>query len=159
MADVIVVGDTAMDSSKYRIAIVAAEFDADLIDAMIAAARAELDAAGAKLVELVRVAGAYEVPLIAGLLLERRGIDGVVVLGYIERGDTLHGEVMGHVVHQRLVEMQPEYYKPIGIGVIGPGATLDQAEVRKVPYATAAVRAVLKSCEIVKKFRPDDIEF
>ena len=31
---------------------------------------------------------------------------GLITLGYIERGETQHGEVMGHVVHRALVELQ-----------------------------------------------------
>lgn len=159
MAEIIVMGETVMDSSKHRVAIVAAEFNADLVDAMIAAARAEVDSAGAEMTELVRVAGSYEVPLVADLLLERHDVDALVVLGYIERGDTLHGEVMGHVVHHTLVQLELKHRKPIGIGIIGPGATAEQAEVRKVPYATAAVRAALKSCEVVDKLRADEIPY
>ena len=59
------------------------------------------------------------------------GTDAVVVLGHIERGETLHGEVMGHVVQHALVQLQFKYRKPVGVGIIGPGATAEQADVRK----------------------------
>jgi 6,7-dimethyl-8-ribityllumazine synthase len=70
-----------------------------------------------------------------------------VVLGYIERGETLHGEVMGHTVHAAIVQLQLQYKRPIGIGIIGPGATKEQAELRKTDYAAAAVRATMRSLE------------
>lgn len=139
-----------MSGPKVRVAIVAAEFNQALIDAMIATAQAELTAAHAELVQTVRVPGAYEVPLIADLYLARPDVDAVVVLGHIERGETLHGEVMGHVVHAALVEMQIRHHKPIGIGIIGPGATEEQAQARKVGAAQAAVRAALHGCALVQ---------
>jgi len=87
------------------------------------------------------------VPLIADALLARADVDAVVVLGYIERGETLHGEVMGHVVHSTLVQLQLQHKKPVGLGIVGPGASAEQAEVRKVSSARSAVRAALGNLE------------
>lgn len=114
---------------------------------MIAAAKQEIKEIGAKLVCVVRTPGCYEVPLSAEVQLAKDEIDALVVLGYIERGETLHGEVMGHVVHEALVQLQIKYRKRIGLGIIGPGATSEQAEDRKLSYARAAVRAALVSID------------
>jgi 6,7-dimethyl-8-ribityllumazine synthase len=139
-----------MIQPRTRLALVAAEFNKPLIDAMLNAATEEAAAAGAEVVRVVRVAGSYEVPLLADVQLADIGTDALVVLGYIERGETLHGEVMGHVVHQALVQLQLKHRKPVGIGIIGPGATAEQAEQRKDGYARAAVRAVLRSCALLR---------
>ncbi|MEO8705634.1 MAG: 6,7-dimethyl-8-ribityllumazine synthase [Kofleriaceae bacterium] len=128
-----------------KLALVAAEFNHDLIEAMIAAARDEASKLPVEIVREVRVPGCYEVPLVVASLLARGKIEAAVVLGYIERGETQHGEVMGHVVHRALVDMQLATGKPVGIGIIGPGATPEQAESRKDGYARAAVRAVVAS--------------
>ena len=93
---------------------------------------------------LVRVPGSYETPLAAQVLLERSDVDALVVLGYIERGETLHGEVMGHVVHRALLDASLRHRKPVGFGFIGPGALPRQAEKRKDEYARAAVRAAVQ---------------
>jgi 6,7-dimethyl-8-ribityllumazine synthase len=109
------------------------------------AARDEAAALGATITRTISLPGCYETPLVADALLARSDIDAVVVLGFIERGETLHGEVMGHVVHRALVEAGLRAKKPVGLGIIGPGATLPQAKVRKEPSARAAVRAVVRS--------------
>jgi 6,7-dimethyl-8-ribityllumazine synthase len=140
-----------MLAERKGIVVIAAEFNKQLVDEMVAAAESELRAAKAELLRTVRVSGSYEIPLIAELYLGNPAVDALVVLGYIERGETLHGEVMGHVVHSALVEMQIRHRKPIGIGIIGPGATEDQAQTRKVKTAIAAVKAVLTSCEVVRQ--------
>lgn len=144
-----------MPGQKRRppsLALVAAEFNRPLIDAMIASALDEATRGGA-LVPLAaaRVPGCYETPLVVSRLLARQDIDGVVVLGYIERGETQHGEVMGHVVHAALVRLAIERGKPVGIGIIGPGATQAQADERKEPYARAAVRAALRAREAIAR--------
>ncbi|HEY4121729.1 MAG TPA: 6,7-dimethyl-8-ribityllumazine synthase [Byssovorax sp.] len=129
--------------SKKGIALVAAEFNRGVVDSMVAAARDEAAAANVAIVVEARVPGCYETPLIVDRLLARRDVEVVVVLGYIERGDTQHGEVMGQVVHAALTNASLTYGKPVGLGLIGPGATAEQAEARKDPYARAAVRAAL----------------
>jgi 6,7-dimethyl-8-ribityllumazine synthase len=134
-----------------RLAIVAAEFNRPLVDAMVEAALDEAKRQGARVsVEPVRVPGCYETPLVTAALVGRRDVDAVVVLGYIERGETQHGEVMGHVVHAALVGLALQHRKPVGIGIIGPGATREQAEERKDAYSRAAVRAALSAIAAVK---------
>jgi 6,7-dimethyl-8-ribityllumazine synthase len=138
-----------MDLSGKNVAILAAEFNTKLVTAMIEAASDEITQSGSTVADVVRVPGAYELPLLADALLERDDVDALVVLGYIERGETLHGEVMGHVVHAALVDLQLEHRKPMGLGIIGPGATPEQAETRKLDYARAAARAALKNCALL----------
>jgi 6,7-dimethyl-8-ribityllumazine synthase len=132
-----------MKPSPMRIAVVAAEFNRPLVDAMIAAASDEASKHGAVVDKVVRVPGCYEVPIVAKHLCARAELGAIVVLGYIERGETQHGEVMGHVVHRALMKLSLAHDKPMGLGIIGPGATAEQADSRKDAYARAAVRAAL----------------
>jgi len=133
-----------------RMAVVAAEFNRPLVDVMIASALDEAKRQGALVaLEPLRVPGCYETPLVASRVIARKDVDAVVVLGYIERGETQHGEVMGHVVQGALVQLAIAHGKPVGIGIIGPGATAAQAEVRKESYARAAVRAALRAREAI----------
>ena len=127
-----------------KLAILVAEFNRALVDAMLKSAVDEAEKLGAEVSESVRVPGSYETPLAADRLFRRASVDAVVVLGYIERGETLHGEVMGHVVHRALLDASLRYGKPVGFGFIGPGATLRDAKARKDEYARAAVRAAVR---------------
>jgi len=138
-----------MPTTQPRCAILAAEFAQAIVDVMIAEAAEEAAARGAKLSRTVRVSGAYEVPLVADAILAQPDVDVLIVLGFIERGQTQHGEVMGHVVHGALIDLELKHKKPVGIGIIGPGATIEQAEARKVDYARAAVRAAVRNWHIV----------
>jgi 6,7-dimethyl-8-ribityllumazine synthase len=132
-------------SKSPRVAFLVAEFHRSLSEAMLAFADDEAKALKLRVVRTVRVPGAYETPLVAKKLLAQRDVDALVVLGFIERGETLHGEVMGHVVHRALLEASLAANKPVGLGLIGPGATKKQAEARKKSSARAAVRAVVAS--------------
>jgi 6,7-dimethyl-8-ribityllumazine synthase len=127
-----------------KLAVLVAEFNRPLTDRMLRSALDEAKKLGAKVALTIRVPGSYETPLAAELALRRSAIDALVVLGYIERGETQHGEVMGAVVHRALVEASLRHEKPIGLGFIGPGATLGHAKARKDEYARAAVRAAIR---------------
>ncbi len=126
-----------------RLALVVGEFHRELMDAMLAAAVQQAREKGAEVVREVWVPGSYEVPLALSRLLGKPDVDGAVILGYIEKGETLHGEVMAHTVSQAVVAMAVSFNKPVGLGIIGPGATREQAEVRGTGYATRAVDAAL----------------
>jgi len=129
--------------------MIAAEFNKPLIDAMVATALAEFEAHGLTLARLIRVPGAFELPLVADAELAKAEVQGLIVLGYIEKGETLHGEVMGHVVCSSLVASQIRHRKPIGMGIIGPGATPEQAQVRHIHCAKAAVAALKRVSELL----------
>jgi 6,7-dimethyl-8-ribityllumazine synthase len=138
----------AKSKQKKSLALVAADFHEKLTASMISAAEDEAARGGAVIASVVRVAGCYETPLAAERALRRRKVDALVVLGCIEKGETLHGEVMGHVVHRALVEASLRHDKPVGLGIIGPGATPKQAEARKESSARAAVRAALRALAV-----------
>lgn len=142
-----------MTQRPTKLVIVAGMFNPALVETMIETATAEAHAGGAEVLRVDRVSGCYEIPLIAAVEIARPEADAVVVLGTIERGETLHGEVMGHVVSAALVRLQLEHRKPIGLGLIGPGATAEQAEVRKDGAARAAVRAALTSLAVLRGCR------
>lgn len=129
---------------RPRVAIVYGEFHHEIVSVMVATARATVEAEGGIVAQVVGVPGSYEAPLALKHLLASPTIDLAVLLGYIERGETLHGEVMGNVVHRAVLDLALAHDKPVGFGVIGPGATIEQAETRKEDYARAAVQAAFR---------------
>ena len=141
------VGDarTEGEAGAKRIAIVIGEFHNELMDQMMEDARETAESMGAKITEVVWVPGSYEAPLAATTLLAKADVDAVCLLGYIEKGSTLHGQEMGSTVSTLMKQLELEFSKPVGMGIIGPGATAEQAAER-VFYAGNAVRAAIRMC-------------
>ncbi len=131
--------------ARPRLAIIAADFNKAIVHPMIESAKKTAKDLGCTCDVVISVPGSFEIPLILDSVLQRRDIDAVAVLGYIERGETLHGEVMGHVVYRAITDLTLIYGKPVGLGIIGPGATLEQAQKRNVSYGEAAVAAAVRS--------------
>lgn len=72
-----------------KLLIVVAPYYKDIADALVAGARATLDAAGAAH-DLIEVPGALEVPLAVGQAFRMAHFDGFVALGCVIRGETTH---------------------------------------------------------------------
>ena len=131
-------------SNSKSIAIVVADFNDDITGRMLAQAESEAKKAGANIVKVVHVPGAYDLPLIVATLLEREDVEAVVALGAVVRGETDHDKVVVEVCAKQLSDLAIESNKPVGMGIIGPGATHAQAQARADDYARRAVQAALR---------------
>jgi 6,7-dimethyl-8-ribityllumazine synthase len=120
----------AVDGAAFAIGIVAARFNEELVDALLARVRAGLRAAGVKerRLALVRVPGSHEVPWAAAELARRR-CDCVIGLGVLIGGDTSHHEMVGQSVSHALQRVALETRVPVINGVI-VADTRAQAEAR-----------------------------
>ena len=54
---------------------------------------------------------------------------------------------MGQAVTRAIIELQIKHNKPVGLGIIGPGAEVHHIEPRLEPHARAAVGAVIAMFE------------
>lgn len=134
-----------------RLLIISGDFHTDIAKTMLTSAQKAARAVGVTDIKIVTCAGSYEIPLLLDAYLPH--VEAAVVLGYIEAGETQHGAVMGHVVQAAVIDLQLKHQKPIGIGIIGPGATYEQALKRQVDYAAAAVQATIRSYHLLQKLK------
>lgn len=123
------------------VAVVCGAFHRSEIERMLAYVTEEASSLGLVLGEVTWVPGSMEVPLALSRLLATH--DAAVCLGIIEKGETQHGLAMGQAVIKSIIELQLEHNKPIGLGIIGPGAEPHHIEPRLEPHARAAIRAVV----------------
>ena len=125
-----------------RLGIVCGSFHRNEVERMLEYARDEASSKNWEVADVAWVPGSMEAPLALDRMLHREDIDGAVVLGIIERGETDHGLVIGQSVTKAVIELQITHNKPIGLGIIGPGAEPEHIEPRLEPHARAAVGAV-----------------
>jgi 6,7-dimethyl-8-ribityllumazine synthase len=99
-------------ASGGTFAIVASKYNSRYVDAMLRAAKAEIARAGGK-TQIVRVPGAYEIPVVAAKLARTQKFSGVICLGVILRGATTHAQHIGEAVSNALAQIQIAHEIPI----------------------------------------------
>jgi 6,7-dimethyl-8-ribityllumazine synthase len=133
----------SLDARGLKLGILCARWNPTVTDAMVSSACAALGRHGARAedVLLVRVPGAFELPVAARTLIETEKPDAVVALGAIVRGETSHHEVLGNAVASALAALSAETGVPVGFGLLTCD-TMDQARSRVAKGAEAAEAAV-----------------
>ncbi len=95
-------------------AIVASRYNSRYVDSMLRAAVRELKRARAQTIKVVRVPGAYEIPVVVARLLQGpEAYAAIVCLGVIIRGETVHAQLIGEAVSASLARLQIERGVPV----------------------------------------------
>jgi len=126
-----------------RVAMVVSDFNAEITQAMEEKALETIGALDAQLVQTIKVAGTFDMPLAAKKLLMDKSVDAVVVLGAVVKGETGHDEVIVKNTARALGDLSLEFRKPVGFGIIGHGASFEAARERAKEYAERAVKAAV----------------
>ena len=86
---------------------------------MLNAAQKELNRAGAKEVEVIRVPGSFEIPAVAAKLAQSHlpPLSAIICLGVIFQGETSHAQHIGWGVTHALAQLQLQHKIPIVHGV------------------------------------------
>jgi 6,7-dimethyl-8-ribityllumazine synthase len=103
--------------AALRMLIVEARFYDDIADALLAGARAVLDAAGAQY-DTLSVPGALEVPAAIAMATEAKPYDGVVALGCVIQGETYHFELVANESARGLTDLALTRGLCIGNGIL-----------------------------------------
>lgn len=103
-----------------RYAIVASRWNPRIVDTLVDGARRAFAEHGvaADAVDLVRVPGAWEVPLAAARLAAAARHAGIVALGCVVRGDTRHYEHVADCCAEALMRVALDHRVPVANGVL-----------------------------------------
>lgn len=144
--------------SDGRYIIIASLYNRRYVDSMIKAAKELLASAKVSSIEVIRVPGAYEIPVVAANLLKNysKDIAAIICLGVIIRGETAHAQLIGESVTMALTRLQIDYGVPIAHEVLLL-ENVQQAEKRcldeKHNRGYEAAKTAIEMGKIVKLLR------
>jgi 6,7-dimethyl-8-ribityllumazine synthase len=113
----------AIDAAGLRVTVLVTSWHREITDGLLAGAERALTQAGNTDYKVVRVPGAFELPLAAQFAIQN-GAEVVVALGVVIRGDTPHFDYVCEGATSGLLRVQLDNSVPIGFGLL----TVDNEE-------------------------------
>lgn len=140
-----------------RFGIVAARFNSAIVDALLEGASGTLHDHGIapRNIHVVRVPGAFEMPLAAQRMAQSGRYDALIALGAVIRGDTPHFDYVAGACTDGLAAVSLQHDIPVGFGVITTN-TVQQAMQRTAPGNNKGNDAALAAMEMVSVLREID---
>jgi 6,7-dimethyl-8-ribityllumazine synthase len=150
-----VIHEGHLNGQGFRFAIVASRWNDFISSRLVEGALDALERLGAeeKLVEVFRVPGAFEIPLLASRLAESEKFDAVICIGTIIRGQTPHFEYIAGEVTRGIGEAGLQTGVPVVFGVV-TADTVDQAIDRAgVKLGNKGFEAATTAVELVNLYK------
>ncbi len=138
-----------------KIGVVVSKFNESVTGKLLDGALAVLREGGVRDedIHIVKVPGAFEIPLAASRMARSGGYSGLICLGAVIRGETPHFEHISREVSRGIVDIMIDSGLPVSFGVLTT-ETVQQAEDRSNPQSLnrggEAARVVLEMADLLK---------
>ncbi|MGQ0554836.1 MAG: 6,7-dimethyl-8-ribityllumazine synthase [Nitrospiraceae bacterium] len=144
----------------FRFGIVAAKFNAQVTSRLLHACVETLTTHGVpqENVMVVRVPGAFEIPLVARAMAKSGRFDAVICLGAVIRGDTPHFEYICAEVSRGVGQAAVDTDVPIIFGVLTTetvAQAVERADTKKFNRGGEAAKSAIEMVRVMRKIRED----
>ena len=140
---------------QIRIGVVASQFNSFVVDRLLSGCIQTLDAKDIE-INIIRVPGAFEIPVAVQALIKNTSCDAVVALGAIIRGETPHFEYIASECTRGLATIALDLETPVIFGVLTVDTTeqaLDRAGSEESNKGTEAAVAAIDMVNTLKVIR------
>lgn len=109
-----------LDAKGLKIAIVATRFNDFIVDRLVGGAQDYLERHGLDTanITIVRIPGAFEMPLVCQKLVNSGKYDGVLALGAVIRGGTPHFDYVCAEASKGIAQAMLQHSMPVGFGLL-----------------------------------------
>jgi len=136
---------TIPDSSKLKVGIVVADWNADITHALYDGCLETLIKHGVKKDEIhtAQVPGAFELPSGAKMLAGHQALDAIICLGCVIKGETAHDVYINTAVANGLMNMSIVSGKPVIFGLLTPNDKQQALDRSGGKYGNKGVEAAV----------------
>ena len=150
-----------LNAQELRFGIVVSKFNEFVTSRLEAGARETLKSYGAREsdVHVVRVPGAFEIPLVARQLAHSKQFDAVICLGAVIKGETPHFELICTEVSRGIAQASWDTGIPIVFGVLTTNnakEALARTGATEVNRGTEAACAAIEMATLMKELHEMD---
>jgi 6,7-dimethyl-8-ribityllumazine synthase len=117
-----------LDAKGLKFAILVSRFNSFVTERLLSGALDALErsGAGAESIEIVRLPGSWEMPVVAVELARQKRHDAIICLGAVIRGDTPHFDYVANEAAKGIAQAGMEHGIPVAFGILTTN-TLEQA--------------------------------
>lgn len=148
-------------ASGLRFGIVVSRFNKFVTSRLLSSALETLTKAGTseEEIEVVRVPGAFEIPLVARTMARSGRFDAVMCLGAVIRGDTPHFEYISAEVSRGIAQASLDSDVPVVFGVLTTetvAQAIERADPQKYNRGAEAAKTAIEMANVMKQLRTGD---
>ena len=145
-------------SKGLRFAIVVARFNSFITERLLSGALDALRRSGGQPddVEVVRVPGSWEMPVVARALVETKRFDGIICLGCVVRGETAHFDYVAGEAAKGLGQVAAQTGTPVAFGVLTTNTVeqaIDRAGAKSGNKGFDAAMTAIEMANLMKKLK------
>ncbi len=140
-----------LNAGGFKFAIIVARFNSFVTDRLLEGALDALKRHGADdaAIEIFRVPGAFEIPLAARRIAEKKEFDAVICLGAVIKGGTPHFHYVASEVTKGIAAVSLEAKKPIAFGVLTTESVEQAVERAGTKAGNKGYDAAMSAIEMV----------
>ena len=150
-------GNMTIDNARF--ALVVGRFNSFIVESLVQGAIDTLRRHGADDADItiVRVPGAFEMPLVARRLAQSRQYDAIIALGAVIRGGTPHFEYVAGENTKGLAQVGLEFDIPVTFGVLTVDSIEQAIERAGTKAGNKGAEATLSAIEMVNLLRQMEV--
>lgn len=149
---------TGRSATGLQVGIVAAKFNKQITSRLLDACVSTLIDHGVRTgdLEIVRVPGAFEIPLVARTMARANRFDAVICLGAVIRGDTPHFDYICSEVSRGIGQAAMETEVPIIFGVLTTETVAqaeERADLKRFNRGGAAAQSAIEMVKVMQRVK------
>lgn len=147
-----------LNATGLKFAIVVARFNSFVTDHLLAGALDVLTRSGCNPgdIEIVKVPGSWELPIVVKTLAEQHRHDAIIALGAVIRGDTPHFDYVASQAASGLSQVPMETGIPVAFGVLTTNTVdqaVDRAGAKSGNKGSDAAQTAIEMANLMRRLR------
>ena len=129
---------------KFKICIVISTYNSDITEKLYLNAKEELDKSSLKKIDIVKVPGSFEIPVVISKLAKK--YDGFIAIGCVIKGETANFDLISRAIINGIMQISISQKKPIGNAII---TSFNRAQaLKRFNRGKEAAQAILEVLKI-----------
>jgi 6,7-dimethyl-8-ribityllumazine synthase len=147
-------------SENLRLAIVLSKYNSHIIDRLLKGCLSTLRENGISndSITIVKVPGAYEIPIIVRKLVDKKMYDSIITLGAIIKGETPHFDIIANSCSLGIINLAIDHQVPIVFGVLTVNTiqqAIDRSGEEESNKGSEAASTALEMISVIRKIEDE----